>query len=994
VFPEARPDVKFNWELPTGVQIVSSSPASRGAANANQNYAKTATLIVSKPGTYVISGEVSLEEPGAKYASKRTFYIFADENGIVIKDNPYGVGLLEGGTKTFGGGDRIDSGGYFGVDADRTVPPKPEFEIQNGGNGLNASTTITGTFRYRNNANGLTGAYGTIVEAWDRNSFGDSKRGTGICDGAGNFSVTFDNAESGFLEFGTADIYLVFRSENGITNVKDFGGGSYAASSGVGNDWYYQDIPGGTVNSGSRYVDWGTGGISDNGERAFELCDYMSTVWSFCTNQGYEAHFTSLEWRLGKNDVWPNYQPSANNISIPDNNYSSYFVIYHEYGHSHMDSIYGEEMIPNSGGSHSIEGHYTEGLALSEGYASYVGQGASNQSRYLDFNPSNYIDWDAEPNRDGYGIANSNTDNLGYGYDSEGPVQSFFLDLWDSANAPTDPYDRIDINHSQIMEIMKNHQPSGHDCWSIRDFINGWQARGYDQLPKMWGQCMVHGMTQDRILKPAVGMESNGAYSGTWYWNGYASGWMTLRNYGSQPYNSWTSGQWVWVRFGSTDHTGYSQLGNSGTTAALAADDTRYLYYNTDHLFPNSRYIGSYNVGYGAYFGGSGWQWFYPASSGGDQFLYKNVVADTTAPDYCNVTDDGVRQGRNDRLHFTITGDDYDTGLAGIWYAVGTSAGATNTVGWTWVPNMYATTLDRTLTGLNLSYGTTYYVTGVAQNVEGVQRYAYSDGIKIEDLTAPVNVSVADDGLTTTNLSQLHFNIHGEEPDGRIAGYWYRIYNQSNVEIVPWQWYPAPDTTDVSITHTGLSLVNGSTYYVQVTCRNMQGTDTFATSNGIQAAQGRTVNGRINVTDLSGSAPSLAGRGAYVWVCSAPGSYDEYHYVTLDSVGRFSFVSAQFGSKRVVATIATPNRHWLWKAQNTTISPATGGTVPTMTLINGDSDYDNEVTIIDYINLSSAFGTTPSMAGWNAMVDFDEDGEITILDYLILSGNYEIAGDI
>jgi hypothetical protein len=58
----------------------------------------------------------------------------------------------------------------------------------------------------------------------------------------------------------------------------------------------------------------------------------------------------------------------------------------------------------------------------------------------------------------------------------------------------------------------------------------------------------------------------------------------------------------------------------------------------------------------------------------------------------------------------------------------------------------------------------------------------------------------------------------------------------------------------------------------------------------------------------------------------------------------------------------------------------------------GDVDDDNEVSILDYIFLSTAYGSEQGQPSYRAAADLDGDGMITILDYLILSKNYGRMG--
>ncbi len=62
-------------------------------------------------------------------------------------------------------------------------------------------------------------------------------------------------------------------------------------------------------------------------------------------------------------------------------------------------------------------------------------------------------------------------------------------------------------------------------------------------------------------------------------------------------------------------------------------------------------------------------------------------------------------------------------------------------------------------------------------------------------------------------------------------------------------------------------------------------------------------------------------------------------------------------------------------------------------LLNGDVDGDNAVTIFDYIELSGSFDLVLGDPGFLAAADLDRDGGVTIFDYIILSNNFDVEGD-
>ncbi len=63
-----------------------------------------------------------------------------------------------------------------------------------------------------------------------------------------------------------------------------------------------------------------------------------------------------------------------------------------------------------------------------------------------------------------------------------------------------------------------------------------------------------------------------------------------------------------------------------------------------------------------------------------------------------------------------------------------------------------------------------------------------------------------------------------------------------------------------------------------------------------------------------------------------------------------------------------------------------------ITLLNGDCDGDNEVTLFDLGIVVNAFGSTPNDPNWDPRADLDGDLEVTLLDYGIVVRNFGAVG--
>ena len=131
-----------------------------------------------------------------------------------------------------------------------------------------------------------------------------------------------------------------------------------------------------------------------------------------------------------------------------------------------------------------------------------------------------------------------------------------------------------------------------------------------------------------------------------------------------------------------------------------------------------------------------------------------------------------------------------------------------------------------------------------------------SDGVLI-DKTAPTAVAtVTDDGVTTPSLTQLHATwTASSDAESGIADYQYEMLQDSTAGsvIVPWTAAGSPTT---GVTKTGLSLINGKSYFFGIRAVNGSGllSATIRYSDGIQVQSDVTPpTGTITINNAASS---------------------------------------------------------------------------------------------------------------------------------------------
>jgi hypothetical protein len=154
------------------------------------------------------------------------------------------------------------------------------------------------------------------------------------------------------------------------------------------------------------------------------------------------------------------------------------------------------------------------------------------------------------------------------------------------------------------------------------------------------------------------------------------------------------------------------------------------------------------------------------------------------------------------------------------------------------------------------------------------------------------------------------------------------------------------------------------------------------------------VTGKVTLQDYP--AGPLAQQVIIQFVDPLENTVMEEYGALLDAQGNYSVKTRNPGAIRIRVKAS----HWLSRSLIMDFSNNVSGL--NFSLINGDVDGDNEVTILDYLVVSKYYEKTSEMSDWKSPdsdgiapqdADVDGDGEISILDYLIVSGNYEKAGE-
>jgi hypothetical protein len=250
-----------------------------------------------------------------------------------------------------------------------------------------------------------------------------------------------------------------------------------------------------------------------------------------------------------------------------------------------------------------------------------------------------------------------------------------------------------------------------------------------------------------------------------------------------------------------------------------------------------------------------------------------------------------------------------------------------------------------------------------------------------------------DDPVTTWAWDQIVENFVATTSGRRLSGTMRRDYhpdpaNLSGQSIATWTYKcEAPGGSNLlydTTPQTGTILGNKDGFAIPA-----------ALTGGTVLCEPQTasVNGTIQLQGRLGTNPSPAGwNDAYVTLTCASSScagYGPYTMMT-DSTGNFEWVKTDPGTGIVVGTytVNVVRRAYLGAKKASVIISAGSNTIPTPTLLGGDVNGDETISVADLSGIGGSFGNsvTPDTG-----MDVNGDGVVNILDLVLAGGNYGLS---
>ncbi len=198
---------------------------------------------------------------------------------------------------------------------------------------------------------------------------------------------------------------------------------------------------------------------------------------------------------------------------------------------------------------------------------------------------------------------------------------------------------------------------------------------------------------------------------------------------------------------------------------------------------------------------------------------FQDVNVDWTIPDNIITLNDGLAADEDNTTNNTqlsanwTASIDTNSSIARYWYCIGSTPGANDVTNWT--DNWFNTSV--THTGLNLSFGNTYYFSVRAENGAGLlSNTVSSDGITIDNPTSP---PIADFSWNSSTIC-MGDSIQLSNSSTDATSYSWSITGgtpSSSNDVNPWVQFPSSGNYDITLTASGPGGTDVSNQSINVT---------------------------------------------------------------------------------------------------------------------------------------------------------------------------------
>lgn len=159
-------------------------------------------------------------------------------------------------------------------------------------------------------------------------------------------------------------------------------------------------------------------------------------------------------------------------------------------------------------------------------------------------------------------------------------------------------------------------------------------------------------------------------------------------------------------------------------------------------------------------------------------------------------------------------------------------------------------------------------------------------------------------------------------------------------------------------------------------------------NGSVEITNTASINGSIILQGRPASPDSKWSVPLSISLTTAGSSQPAYTFTpTTDNSGKFTLTGIVPGTYQV----RVKHSHTLQNLKTVTLA-AGGNTIDFGTLLEGDANNDNAVSLIDFSILATTYSKCQGTAGYDSRADFNGDTCITLLDFSLLVSNYGKSG--